>query len=164
MTNPSPDLNPIANRVARAVRGDDPQLLCRLPSGYAILANQQPDPINGCCMLLPDLPLPNGSRGVPASLNDLAHEHRAMFLTDLALLGDAVQAATGCLRLNYLILCNQVPWLHGHVVPRFATEVPDKFKLDPFAAYDFPNARKADATAHDRDLHARLKAELEKLL
>lgn len=156
-------LNPIANRVARITAGDDPQYLGRLASGYAILANQQPEAVTGCCMLLPHLPLPEGGSGVPPHLNDLAPEHRAAFLGDLALLGDAVQAATGCCRLNYLVLCNQVPWLHGHVVPRFEGEDPEKYKLDPFAAYDFPNARKADATGPDKDLHARLKATLARL-
>lgn len=147
--------NPIANRVERIKAGDDPQLLASLPSGFAILANQQPAPIRGCCMLLAD--------PTPAHLNDLSHAERAQFLSDLALLGDAVQAATGCARVNYLILCNQVPWLHGHVVPRFESEDPAMFLKDPFAAYDFASAAKADATGADRELHEALRDALVRL-
>jgi diadenosine tetraphosphate (Ap4A) HIT family hydrolase len=149
MTTPGP----ISNRVARIVRGEDPQLIARMPSGWAILANQQPDAINGCCMLLPD--------PVVSSVNDLSPERRAAFMTDFVRLGDAVLAATGAERINYLILCNQVPELHGHAIPRFADEDPDKRKLGPFEAYDFPNARKADATGPDADLLRRLKAHLD---
>lgn len=148
--------NPIANRITRIKSGDDPQLLARLPSGYAILSNQQPAPITGCCMLLPD--------PTPAHLNDLAPADRAQFLTDVALLGDAVSEATGCERLNYLILCNQVPWLHAHIVPRFAAEDPEARLKGPFEAYDFANARRADALGEDRELHARLRDALERLV
>ncbi len=143
---------PITNRVARIERGEDPQLIARMPSGYAILANQQPDAINGCCMLLPS--------PVVSSVNDLDEETRAAFMTDLVRLGDAVLTATGAERINYLILCNQAPELHGHVVPRFASEDPQLRKLGPFEAYDFAGARKADATGPDAELLARLKIAL----
>ena len=143
---------PIANRVARIERGEDPQLIAKMPGGYAILANQQPSEITGCCMLLPTPVVP--------SVNDLDGAARAAFMTDLVRLGDAVLEATGAERINYLILCNQVPELHGHVVPRFAGEDPTRRKLGPFEAYDFPNARKADATGPDAALVARLKAAL----
>lgn len=143
---------PIANRVARILRGEDPQVISRMRSGWAILANQQPDAITGCCMLLPD--------PVVSSVNDLDAAARAAFMTDLVTLGDAVLAATGAERINYLILCNQVPELHGHTIPRFASEDPEKRKLGPFEAYDFPNARMADAAGADAPLFWRLKTEL----
>lgn len=145
---------PISNRIARIKRGDDPQYLGQLPSGYAILAKFQPDPIVGGCMLLPD--------PTPATLNDLDADARARFLLDLSILGDAVLAATGAEHLNYLILCNSVPELHGHVVPRYATEDPAKRMLDPFEAYDFGAARVADAEGEDAKLAELLRAEIER--
>lgn len=148
MTTPGP----ISNRAERLRRGEDPQLIARLASGWAILANQQPGPITGCCMLIPD--------PVVSSVNDLDAPARAAFMTDLVLLGDAVLAATGAERINYLILCNQVPELHGHVVPRFATEDPEKRRLGPFEAYDFPNARRVDAAGEDAALLGRLRSAL----
>lgn len=125
-----------------------------MTSGWAILANQQPGPITGCCMLIPD--------PVVAQVNDLDQAARAAFMTDLVSLGDAVMTATGAERINYLILCNQVPELHGHVIPRFGTEDPAKRRVGPFEAYDFANARKADALGEDAALLARLRDALKK--
>lgn len=153
---PTAPLGPIANRVERLRRDDDPQFIARTPSGWAILGNQQPGPVTGCCMLLPD--------PVVSSVNDLDPEARAAFMADFVLLGDAVLAATGAERINYLILCNQVPELHGHAVPRFASEEPALRRLGPFEAYDFPNARRADPDAQDADLLARLRKEMQRLL
>ncbi|MBX3323692.1 MAG: hypothetical protein KF757_11940 [Phycisphaeraceae bacterium] len=148
--------NAISNRLERIRRGDDPQVLARLTSGWAILANAQPLALRGCCMLIPDPVVP--------ALNDLAPAARAAFLTDLALVGDAVLAATGAERINYLILCNQVPQLHGHVVPRFAAEESLKRRLGPFEAYDFAGAPQADARGADRALFELLRAALERAL
>lgn len=154
----------IHDRLDRIRAGADPQCLGHLRSGYAILGKHQPRPITGCCMLLADLPGKllgdSGVASTPGHLNDLPGPARAAFMEDLVLLGDAVRAATGCERLNYLILCNQVPALHGHVVPRFADEEPSKRLLGPFEAYDFGSARVADALGEDAELFARLKREL----
>lgn len=154
MQHPAPhEPGPISHRVERARRGEDPQLIARMSSGWAILGNQQPEGIVGCCMLLPD--------PVVSSVNDLDGPARARFMSDFVLLGDAVLDATGAERINYLILCNQVPELHGHVVPRFASEDPDRRRLGPFEAYDFPNARRAAITEDaDGPLLVRLKMAL----
>lgn len=141
---------PIANRIERIERGDDPQLIAKMPSGYAILANQQP--LEGCCMLLPT--------PVVAHANDLSAAARAAFMTDFIRLGDAVLAATDAERINYLILCNQVPELHAHAVPRFADEDPAKRLMDPFAAYDFAAARRAEPLGRDAALLERLRKAL----
>lgn len=155
---------PIHERVERIRAGHDPQCLGRMRSGYAILGKHQPDPIRGCCMLLADLPADLLGDApcppTPAHLNDLPAAARSAFLNDMALLGDAVQRATACERLNYLILCNQVPALHAHAIPRFAGESLEKRRLGPFEAYDFAGARIADATGEDADLFARLRAAL----
>jgi len=142
----------ISRRVDRIRAGEDPQCLGRLPSGWVILAKFQPEPIVGGCMLLPDPAVP--------SLNALGAGDRARFLGDLATVGDAVLKATGAEHLNYLILCNQVPELHGHCVPRFVGESPERRAMDPFEAYDFGTARVADALGEDAGLAARLRAAL----
>ncbi len=146
---------PISNRVERIKVGNDPELIAEPPSGYAILGKYQPDPINGCCMLLPKTVVP--------SPNDLSTADRAQFFSDLVLLGDAIMQVTGSNRINYLVLCNQVPELHGHCVPRFETEDPTLRMQGPFEAYDFGNARIADANGQDKDLHAKLKHAIEEL-
>jgi len=147
---------PITNRINRIKVGNDPELICEMPSGYAILGKYQPEPITGCCMLLP--------KTVVASPNDLNHADRGQFFSDLILLGDAIMQATGSTRINYLVLCNQVPELHGHCIPRFDSEDPTKRMQGPFEAYDFGIARIADANGTDKELHQRLKQALHTLL
>ncbi|MCB9897370.1 MAG: hypothetical protein H6825_05150 [Planctomycetes bacterium] len=146
----------ISRRLARVRAGDDPEFLLDLPSGVAILGKFQPPPLRGCCMLLPD--------PVVASPNDLSHAARAAFFSDLVLLGDAVLGVTGAERINYLVLCNQVPELHGHVVPRFEREDPVKRLQGPYEAYDFGSAPVADARGAERELHRRLRDVLARLL
>lgn len=160
-STPTTAPGPISNRVRRILDEHDPELLCELPSGYAILGKYQPDPVTGCCMLLPRL----GEGGVVVpSPNDLDHAQREAFFGDLVLLGDAILEVTGAERINYLVLCNQVPELHGHCVPRFSGEDPEKRAQGPFEAYDFANARVSDAHGQDRRLHSELRAVLVRLL
>lgn len=142
----------IGQRVARIRAGEDPQCLGRMRSGWAILGKHQPTAIRGCCMLLPDPVVP--------SPNDLDEAGRAAFFSDLVRLGDAILAVTGAERINYLVLCNQVPELHGHAIPRFASEDPKKRLQGPFEAYDFAAAPIADALGPDRELFQRLRAAL----
>lgn len=147
---------PIANRVQRIQAGNDPELIAELPSGYAILGKYQPQPITGCCMLLPKTVVP--------SPNDLSQADRAQFFSDFVLLGDAIMQVTGSSRINYLVLCNQVPELHGHCVPRFDSEDPTLRMQGPFEAYDFGSARIADANGPDKVLHAKLKQAIQNLM
>jgi len=45
-------------------------------------------------------------------------------------------------------------------VPRFAHEEPNRRRLGPFEAYDFPGARRAEPDGRDAELLARLRAAL----
>ncbi|MEZ5976155.1 MAG: hypothetical protein R3F17_06645 [Planctomycetota bacterium] len=145
----------ISARVARIEAGQDPALLATLESGYAIFGKFQPGPVRGACMLLP--------RRVVASPNDLDPGERRAFFADLVLIGDAILAVTGAERINYLVLCNQVPELHGHCIPRFASEDARLRLQGPFEAYDFGSAPEADPTGADAQLCAALRAELARL-
>lgn len=133
-----------------------PEFLARMASGYAVFSDVQPDAIRGCCMLLPD--------EVVASPNQLSEVARAQFFSDLVLLGDAILEVTGAERINYLVLCNQAPELHGHCIPRFENEDPAPRLLGPFEAYDFAAAPRADARGVDRELVASLRESLRRLL
>jgi diadenosine tetraphosphate (Ap4A) HIT family hydrolase len=143
---------PISSRVAQIAADGDPSLIATLASGYAILNDNQPDAITGCCVLLP--------ANVVPSINDLNAADRAQFMDDLLMLGDAVLEATGAERINYLVLCNMAPELHAHVIPRFANEERAKRKLGPFEAYDFAASRPVDPTGQDADLLNRLRIAL----
>lgn len=145
----------ISARLGRIQRGEDPAVLARLRSGVAILGKYQPEALRGCCMLLPD--------PVVASPNDLEPRQRELFFSDLVLVGDAILEVTGAERINYLVLCNQVPELHGHCVPRFGAEDPKLRLQGPFEAYDFGGARVSDPEGQDLELFTALRDCLSRL-
>jgi diadenosine tetraphosphate (Ap4A) HIT family hydrolase len=101
-----------AERLADLAKGESPALVARMSSGFAVMAESQFLP--GYCLLL--------ASPMVAKLNDLSGEPRTQFLEDMARLGDAVLAATGCLRINYSIYGNLDPFLHAHVIPRYDWE------------------------------------------
>ena len=104
----------IHQRVDAARRGENPTVIARLPSGWAVMGDTQFLP--GYCLLLPDPVVPN--------VNDLDPAARAQFLTDMARLGDAVMAVMrpAPRRINYEMLGNLEPALHAHVFPRYEHE------------------------------------------
>jgi diadenosine tetraphosphate (Ap4A) HIT family hydrolase len=124
----------IAERVELARRGANDTVICRLPSGWAVLGDIQVLP--GWCLLLAD--------PVVASLNDLDEARRAQFLRDMVRLGDALLAVTPAERINYEILGNSEPELHAHVIPRYESEPPERRGL-PAWFYDWDTARRYDA-------------------
>jgi diadenosine tetraphosphate (Ap4A) HIT family hydrolase len=107
----------IPERIATARTGTNPTIICRLPSGWAVLCDMQF--LRGYTILLAD--------PVVASINDLDRPQRAKYLYDMALVGDALLEVTGAYRINYGILGNSDPFLHAHIVPRYMTE-PEKFR------------------------------------
>jgi diadenosine tetraphosphate (Ap4A) HIT family hydrolase len=111
--------------IAAARRGDNPTVLRRLRSGWALIGDHQRLP--GYCLLLHD--------GEADHLTDLPRAERVVFLEDLALLGEAVMTACRrldpqLLRINYEILGNAYPQLHGHVFPRYRWE-PEEMRRGP---------------------------------
>lgn len=134
----------IHRRVDRLRAGSDPTFVARLASGWAVLGEQQVLP--GYCLLLPDPVVPN--------LNALAGAERTAFLADMAALGDAVQAVTRAVRINYAIFGNQDPALHAHVIPRYHDEPAPYVTAHPWT-YDWGKAPVFDAEAH-RELRDRL--------
>ncbi len=119
----------ISQRVALARNGANDKVICRMASGWAVMGDVQFLP--GYCLLLPD--------PVVASLNDLSAQARAVYLLDMARIGDAVLAATGAMRMNYEILGNSEPELHCHIFPRYATE-PEEHRKMPAWFYDWKTA------------------------
>ena len=125
------------HRLVEAARhGDDPTVIARLASGWAVFGRQQF--LRGYSLLLPDPVVPD--------LNALAAGPRGQFLADMAALGDALRDATGALRVNYAMFGNLEPALHAHVVPRFADEAPGLRTAHPWA-YDWAAAPAFDAVA-----------------
>ncbi|NKQ28936.1 HIT family protein [Streptomyces galbus] len=107
-----------ADRIGAALRGENPTVLRRLESGFAVIGDVQFLP--GYCVLLVDEP------GVQR-LSDLPRPKRLAFLSAMDRLGGAVERACGRLdpgfrRVNLEILGNTDPFLHAHVWPRYEWE------------------------------------------
>jgi diadenosine tetraphosphate (Ap4A) HIT family hydrolase len=117
--------------------GNDPTVVARLRSGWAVMGKRQV--LTGYCLLLPDPVVPH--------LNALERAERDVFLAELGLLGDAVLAATGALRINYAIFGNVEPALHAHVHPRFVDEPEAMRTANPWG-YDWQQAPAFDVRVH----------------
>jgi diadenosine tetraphosphate (Ap4A) HIT family hydrolase len=117
--------------------GQDPAVIARLPSGWAVMGRRQV--LRGYCLLLPDPVVPH--------LNSLDAAARDRFMADLGRLGEAALAVTGALRINYAIFGNLEPALHAHVLPRYPDEPEEMRTANPWA-YDWSRAPEFDEQAH----------------
>jgi diadenosine tetraphosphate (Ap4A) HIT family hydrolase len=148
------------NALAAALRGENPKVMMRMPSGFAVIGDTQHLP--GYSLLLCD-------DESASHLTDLDWERRKTFLFDLSLLGEAIKnmcQADGLRRMNYEVLGNSVSILHGHVHPRYDWEPPERItgpvwrypkqeRNDPGVAYD---------DALHRDLRTAITEELRRLV
>jgi len=115
----------IHERVELARLGRNPTVICRMPSGWAVLADTQF--LRGYTILLAD--------PVVGDLNALDEAARSRFLLDMSLIGDALMEVTGSYRINYFILGNSDPALHAHILPRYLDEPDEVRKGLPFDYY-----------------------------
>ncbi|MEI6291471.1 MAG: hypothetical protein WCP19_13655 [Chloroflexota bacterium] len=127
----------IHDRVLAAQKGENPALLCRMESGWAVLGDVQI--LNGYCLLLSD--------PVQADLNSLDLDGRVKFLRDMTIIGDALLEVVYANRINYEILGNSDKALHAHIVPRFDAE-PDELRKGPIWFYDWSKAPRFDPKMH----------------
>ena len=121
----------IHRRVELAREGKNDTVICRVPSGWAVLGDRQL--LRGYCLLLSD--------PVVSDLNALSMEQRAIYLRDMSIVGDALLEVTGAVRINYETLGNTEHALHTHIVPRYNDE-PDEFRFGPVWFYDWEKAPK----------------------
>ncbi|MFS8103937.1 hypothetical protein LFM09_43130 [Lentzea alba] len=148
------------DRIGASLRGENPTVMRRLTAGFANIGDAQFLP--GYCVLLVDTP------GVQR-LTDLPRRRRLHFLSDMDVLGEAVERVCarrdpGFRRVNLEILGNTDPYLHAHIWPRYDWEPPDivgrPVWLYPVERWSDPAT--ALGAAHD-DLRAELTAELDLL-
>lgn len=113
----------IPERVEAARAGTNPTVICRMPSGWAVMCDTQF--LSGYCILLAD--------PVVSSLNDLSRAERLKFLGDMVAIGDALLEVTEAYRINYAIAGNTDPYLHAHIVPRYMSEPEELRKNLPWS-------------------------------
>jgi diadenosine tetraphosphate (Ap4A) HIT family hydrolase len=113
----------IHGMVERCRAADYPAAVAKLRSGWVVMGERQV--LTGYCLLLPDPVVPH--------LNALPADLRGQFLSDMAMVGDALLATTQALRINYAIFGNVDPALHAHIFPRHATEPEATRTAQPWA-------------------------------
>ncbi|MGE5463355.1 MAG: HIT family protein [Syntrophothermus sp.] len=123
----------IHQRVEEAQQGKNPYVVCRMPSGWLVLADTQILP--GYCILLHD--------PVVTDLNALPLKERIIFLRDMSIVGDALLEVTSATLINFEILGNTDRALHAHVIPRYSSE-PEETRRRPIWFSDWTNAPKFD--------------------
>jgi diadenosine tetraphosphate (Ap4A) HIT family hydrolase len=149
----SPAPATVIHRLADRCRaGEYPPMVAKLRSGWAIMGERQV--FDGYCLLIPDPVVPH--------LNALASPHREQFLSDMALVGDAILAATSALRINYAMFGNLEPALHAHVFPRYANEPAATRTAQPWA-FDWSLAPEYSDAVHG-DVKRRIAGNLARLL
>ncbi len=134
----------IHQRVEMAREGKNPSVICRMPSGWAVLADTQVS--RGYTILLSDPVVPD--------LNALPVKDRVAYLRDMSIIGDALLEVTEAALVNYEILGNTDRALHAHIVPRYADE-PDEKRRKPIWFSDMGSAPKFDPEC-DKELMDRI--------
>ncbi|MGB8982436.1 MAG: hypothetical protein WCC12_11215 [Anaerolineales bacterium] len=142
----------IHQRVEMAHENKNPAVICRMPSGWAVLADTQIT--CGYSILLSD--------PVVLDLNALPVADREVYLRDMSIVGDALLEVTGAVLINYEILGNSERALHAHIVPRYADE-PDEQRRKPIWMSDLGSAPKFDPE-HDRELMDKIAQAIQKRL
>ena len=117
------------DRIGSAKRGENPTVMVKMKSGFAVIGDYQFLP--GYCVLL----------GFPkaSSLNELSLAERTQYLIDMTLIGDAIIKTCNPLRINYSILMNLDNYLHAHIEARYDWE-PDENKRRP--SYFYPKEQR----------------------
>lgn len=115
--------------IGAARQGTNPTVIGRMRSGWAVMGLTQHLP--GYCVLLYD--------GAADQLTELPRAERVVFMHDMVVLGEAVERACraadpGFLRINYEVLGNSWPHLHGHIHARYRWE-PDHLRVGPVYLY-----------------------------
>ena len=144
------------DRIGAAVRGENPMVLAKMKSGFAVIGDYQFLP--GYCVLL--------AYPQAGSLNDLSLEDRQQYLLDMTILGDAINNVCKPLRLNYSTLMNADHYLHTHIEARYDWE-PEDNKRRPVCLYPREDRFSEDAKYSDEKhgaLKEKIKAELLRLM
>jgi diadenosine tetraphosphate (Ap4A) HIT family hydrolase len=149
-----------SDRLGAARRGENPMVLAKMRSGYAVIGDTQFLP--GYCVLISD--------SEANHLTDLPRPQRADFLLDMSLLGEAVLTACNSVdpslrRLNYEVLGNTEHSLHAHIFPRYGWE-DEELQAGPVWHYPrdrWTSPRDAYADEHE-PLREAITAELNRIM
>lgn len=140
------------DRISSAERGENPTVLARMSSGFAVIGDSQFLP--GYCLLLASPKVEH--------LTDLPFAQRSVYLQDMSLLGEAIMRVCHPLRVNYEILSNYDHYLHAHLFPRYNWE---PRKRQEYPVWLYPDSVGADPNvAYSEATHGKLRQQLTEVL
>ena len=140
------------DRIGACVSGENPTVILRMKSGFAVMADNQFLP--GYCILLR---YPRA-----ASLTELSLEERRQYLLDTTLIGEAIERVCRPRRVNYSTLMNTDDYLHTHIEARYDWE-PEAYKFRP--SWTYPEAeRYREEYAFSEEKHGGLRKKLAETL
>jgi len=140
------------DRIGSCERGENPTLMVKMKSGFAVIGDHQFLP--GYCVLL----------GYPkaSSLNELSMKSRNQYLMDMTLIGDAIIKTCSPLRINYSTLMNLDHYLHTHIEARYEWES-DEYRSRP--TYFYPREQRfGNEYEYNEQQYGDLKSKIAKAL
>ena len=140
----------IHDRVKLAQAGDNPYVIAKMRSGWAVIGDVQP--LQGYCLLLPDPVVP--------SINDLTTAQRLQYSEDMYFIGDLLLRHTDSHRINYEVLGNTEAAHHAHIIPRYQSEADGVRGRPAMCGYRWKESRKFDPKV-DGELVAALRRGIE---
>ena len=117
------------DRIGSCERGENPTLILKMKSGFAVIGDHQF--LQGYCLLL--------AYPMASSLNELSLEMREQYLIDMTLIGDAIIKVCNPLRINYSTLMNMDHYLHTHIEARYEHEA-EEYRSRP--TYFYPREQR----------------------
>ncbi len=136
------------DRIGAAERGENPTVLARMKSGFAVIGDFQFLP--GYCVLL--------STSRSESLNALSVQDRMDYMLDMTIIGDSIIEVCDPLRINYSTLMNQEHFLHTHIEARYSWEPPENLRRPTFF---YPKEQRWNPECEFSEAkHGKLKADL----
>jgi diadenosine tetraphosphate (Ap4A) HIT family hydrolase len=136
------------DRIGSAERGENPTVLTRMRSGFAVIGDSQFLP--GYCLLLASPKV--------EQLSDLPLAQRSIYLQDMSLLGETIVRVCQPRRINYEILGNYDAYLHAHLFPRYEWEPPERRE---YPVWLYPDSVVDDPTvAYSEEKHGELRQRL----
>lgn len=140
------------DRIESCVKGENPTMIVKMKSGFAVMADNQFLP--GYCIFLryPKVD----------SFTDLSYEERSQYLVDTTIIGDAIHRVCKPRKINYSTLMNKDNYLHTHIEARYDWEA-DEYKYKPSWTYP-ENERFTEKYAFNEKQHGELKQKLYEVL
>ena len=140
------------DRIGSCVSGENPTVIVKMRSGFAVMADNQFLP--GYCILLR---YPRAG-----SLAELSLQERSEFLLDTTLIGDAIEEVCKPRRVNYSTLMNTDPFVHTHIEARYDWES-EEYKYRP--SWTYPEAERYQKQYEfSEETHGALRKQLAKVL